>query len=1266
MTMTRKIGITCLLGIFLTIAVLGFSSGKAKASTVALPNYTFKISAQKITDGSEYELKTPNTYVSAVADGWAAPSTVDWFTSNSDVVAIESTTNANMVNIIRKGPGYSTITANITQGGYSYSISFVVKVDLQIDYATTGTTYATTTSSRVLVLDSSKTKGKIYLKYTDYTPDDKTSAVSGSAISSNAVTFDSDNKGVATVDSDGWVTAVGGGSTNITITSKTMSSKEKPMIIDLTVVVAPTFQITYTDSSKVTHTCDSKMPDSDPHAVYDKLPSSFIIQSNATLGDNLTWVVYNDTGTDRTTIAAGKTAKMTYVVNDNGTVTFSGIKAGTYEIYAFADKSYTVKTNVPYAYMKIYVPINIGDQDIVMSVGDTYSILDNSNIPSANIFIAPANHLNDIADLDPSTFIITAKRQGSVTFELNYDTGQKILEGSTVPKMYITVTVIDGIALSTAKATLYTKGTLQLEAIATDNTAAITWSSNNPGVATVSDGLITGLKAGTATITASQTINGVVKSASCDITVQPSVTSITVDPATASLPIGGYKTLHATIAPTNLSGVTLQWKSSNESVVKIVESSALTATIQGVAGGHAVISAINQDNVVVGYCHVDIQQSVTGITLSETSSIVGLSMKNLQLRATVTPDNALNKTVNWSSTDTTKASVNANGLVTFLKPGTVTIVATSADNPSAVAYCNLTIQVPAVSISLDETVKTMYVGQSARLAYVVLPANASNNAVVWTSTNTSVATVDAGGLVSAKSVGTTVIMLKTLDGGYSTYCTLTVKQVATAIKFDVKDLALKTGEYYYIKATLTPKDSTDNGLTWESSDTKVAIVDDSGKVTGKNAGTAVIMARTQAGGVAYCKVTVTQPVNGLVLNFTEKTIYKGEKFELVVSVSPGTATKLDVTYKSSNTKVATVTKSGEVSGLIGGVSIISCTTVDGGYTAACVVTVRETVTTVKLNHSSYKLGIRKKVMLTATVATETATNQKVKWTSSNRRVAVVNQKGKVTGLAIGYATITATALDGSDVDASCDIRVVNPVTSISISRATLSLYIGESKKLSAAVRPKKATYKKARWVSADESIAMVDDSGVVIAVKPGSTTVTAKALDSSNAKAVCYVTVHDRVAATGVTLQDKTLTMVPGEQKMVNVVLIPAASTDAKKWSTDNAAVASIDKNTGKITARSTGVAYITVMTDSGKTATVEVTVIGLNISKLVTEEYTTYNTALSVEGTSSAVSWRSDNPMVAIVYSDGTVSTRGAGTATITATVNGRRLQCKVVVRSM
>lgn len=1261
MTKSKKIIYTFLLSILFIIIILGTSKERAKASNVSFPNYTFRINAQKIVDGAEYELKSPATNLSVIADGWAAPTTVEWSSSEQGVVKLETTPNANTVNMVRKGPGYSTIMATITQGGFSYTISFLVKVGLAIDYQKTGTKEATTNQDQILVFHTLEQTKPIYLKYVDL------GSVSGGAISNTAVSFKSSNIGVATVDENGIVTAKGAGSAVITITSATMSSKDTPMEAELTVVVKPTFEFTYKDSTGADQICRSSDSNTDTGAIYSGVPSSFILDSNAVSGKNITWVVYNIVGGKRITVPAGISSKMTYAVNDDGTVSFSKIKSGSYEIYAFANKSYDEKTSAPYAYMKIYVPINIVDTNIVMNVGDTYNILENSNIPDKNIFVAPSGYDINIAKLDTSNYVITAKRQGKVTINLVYDTGQKLFEGIIIPDMQITVTVIDGISLTTTKATLYTKGTLQLAALVTDNTAPIVWSSSNASIASVTEGLVTaGSKAGTAIITATQTVNGVIKKASCEITVQQSVSTITVDPNSLTLALNAYKTLHATVAPNNLSGVSLKWKSSDESIVKIVESSDLTVTIQGIAGGHAVISAINQDNVVVGYCHITVQQPVTGIVLSESAATLDLSVKYLQLRATVNPDNAVNKELVWSTTDSSKASVDQNGLVTLLKPGTVTIIATSKDNPAAVAYCNLNIQIPVVSVTLDETSKTMYAGQSARLSYLVLPANADNNAVTWTSTNSSVVAVDASGKVTAKSVGTAVIILKTVNGGYSVYCTITVKQVATGIKFDVNQLNMKTGETYNLKITLTPKDSTDTGLVWETSDSKVATVDVNGKITAKSSGTCIIMARTDAGGVAYCKVTVTQAVKGLILNFTDKTIYKGEKFELEVSINPSTASKLDVTWKSSNTKIATVTDKGEVKGLVGGVAIITCTTADGGFSATCVVTVKETVTSVKLNYDTYNIGIDKTVVLTATVTTETATNQKVTWKSSNPKVATVSQKGKVTGIKAGYATITAIAQDGSDAEASCEIRVVTPVTSITLNRSTMSLFVGDSKSLKATVKPSNSTYKKTKWVSSDDKVAIVDEDGTVIAIKAGTAMISSEALDNSGKKAICYVTVHDRVSSTGVTLQDKKVTMIAGETKIVQLVLIPAASTDTVTWSTDNVAVASVDKKTGKITAKSTGTAYVSVMTESGKTATVEITVIGLNATKIVTEEYTTYNQAISVEGYSGTVTWRIDNPLIAVVYSDGTISTRAVGTATITATVNGRKLNCKLIVNKM
>jgi uncharacterized protein YjdB len=982
------------------------------------------------------------------------------------------------------------------------------------------------------------------------------------------------------------------------------------------------------------------------------------------MATDLKWEVY-DCSSGKKLPDSGP--KLSYSVSTlSGNVSFSAVKAGTYEIYAFANSAYNKNTSAPFAYMKIVVPIDLNDVNLNMEVGDTYSIPDNSNIPGIGIFAFTYDDGSElIAEVDEEG-VITARKKGHVLLHLHYQSendlydDKLILDGDVENDFYIDINVIDGIALNTTNASLYTAGTLLLQALVTDPTLEITWTSSNPTIATVVDGKVTALKPGTTTITASQKINGVVKKATCKITVQQSVATIVIDPAKVTLPIGSYQTLHATITPKGLTGVNLQWKSSNPNVVIVSEASALTATIQGISGGNAVISAINQDNVVVGYCHVSVQQPVTSITLSETEITVALNTKRLQLRATAYPENALNKEISWSTTDSTKARVDANGLVTLVKPGTVSIIATSVDSPSVRAICNITIQIPVVSVALDETEKTMYVGETARLSYVLLPTNSSTNSVTWTSTNNKVVTVDGTGKVTAKGVGTSVIILKTIDGGYSVYCTITVKKVATGVKLDVSKLDLKSGDIYYIKAELSPKDSTDTNLAWESSDTKVATVDANGKVVAKESGQAIIMARTEAGGIAYCKVTVTQPVEGLIINFSEKTIYVGDKFELKASVSPSEASQLDVIWKSSNPEVATISEDGEVKGLTGGTTLITCTTVEGKYTATCVVTVRELVTTIKLNYDSYKIGKDKTVILEATVSTQTATNKKVTWKSSNTKVATVSSKGKVTGVAYGFATITAYAMDGSEVEASCDIEVVKTVTRVSLDKVYLAMLVGEGAELKATLEPKSATYGKVSWISSDDKVALVDEDGFVTAIAPGTATITAQAMDDSGKKAVCYVTVSNRVPATGVTLANKSLVMVPGEDKLVQAVMAPVNSTDSLKWSSDNVAVAKVDTKTGKITAKSIGTANITVMTNSGKTAIIEITVIGLNVTSLELEQYTEYT--LTVEGTTSRVTWDITNPAVAVVR-NGMVSTRATGNATITAQVNGRKLQCKLSV---
>ena len=1258
MSIAKRVGVSVTFSLLFLVLLIGIKPEKVYATSTTQPNFYFKIDgdSNKYPDDSVIQLENPTKNISVVADGWAYPVNVVWDSLSPGVVSLSDTAYQDTKLMTRTGPGYTTIMARITSGGYTLTRSCVIWVDLEVDLSKTPLQTSTTDGKKVLELKNIGDKKTIKLKYYDY--DEGASAVSGGAITAGVI-FESSNISVATVNEvTGEVTAVGSGTSDITITTTTLSGNDKPLKKTLRVLVSPKFSLTLgVSGSAITYNSeDSRLT----ATVVKNVPSSFTIKSQAKLADNLKWEVYDITGGTRKKIT-GTSTKVKYTVsNVSGNVEFTTVKAGTYEIYAFAHDEYNEQNTVDYAFMRIVVPIHISDLNLTMQVKDTYNIFENSNIPTKDTFHISSSDLN-VVDVNQGENILTARRKGTATITCTLN-NSLLLFTDPVPNFTITVKVIDGISLSTTNAIIYTKGKLQLVASVTDSTVPIVWKSSDDKIATVAAGLVTGVKDGKVTITAEQTIDGILKKASCEITVQKSVDNITLNPEKTTLAIGASTTIVAEVTPKDLANVSLEWKSSDESIVRVVKGYPLTAVIEGVSGGHAVISAINQENVVVGYCHVSVQQPVTGITLSEQNITIDLKTSRLQLRATVAPVDALNKTIIWSSTDTSVATVDQNGLVNIRKAGKTSIIATSQDSPAITAVCNIMVNIPVSSIALDETTRTMYVGQSHRLSYVMLPTNASNNSVTWLSTNTSVATVDKTGLVVAKNVGSTVIILKTLENGQTVYCTINVRRVATGIKLDAATLNLKAGESHIFKPTLTPKDSTDIAIVWESSDTKVATVDDQGKVVAKSTGSAIIMAKLDTGATAYCKVNVTLPVNGLLLNFSDKSIYVGEKFKLKVSVNPSSATELGVTWKTSNENIATVNTDGEIEGVAGGTAVITATTKDGGFSATCVINVLEGASSISLNYQTYYLGVDKTVFLVATVLTPTASNKDVYWSTSNSDIATVNQKGKVTGRKLGNVTITATALDGSEVEATCEIQVVKPVESVSVNNTSLALLVGQTKKLKATVEPKNATIRKPKWSSSDPSVAIVDEDGEVIAIKAGSTTITAEAGDNSGKKAISYVTVYDRVASTGITLQDKSIVMLPGEEKIVQMVMIPAASTDGATWSSDNNAIARVDRKTGKITARSTGVAYITVMTDSGKTAQVEVIVIGLNITSITLEEYTNYSTQLKVEGATARVTWSIDNPLVAEV-TNGYVSSRGKGTATISAFVNGRRLTCKLKV---
>ena len=234
------------------------------------------------------------------------------------------------------------------------------------------------------------------------------------------------------------------------------------------------------------------------------------------------------------------------------------------------------------------------------------------------------------------------------------------------------------------------------------------------------------------------------------------------------------------------------------------------------------------------------------------------------------------------------------------------------------------------------------------------------------------------------------------------------------------------GKTKTLKATVAPKTAKNKTLAWSSSNKKIATVSADGVVKGIAKGTVTITAKARDGsGVkATCKLTVCQPVTKITLSKTKFAVLKGKTKKLTATATPETAYLRTVTWSSSNEKVATVTAKGVVKGVGVGTAIITAKAKDGsGVKASCKVVVRQPVTRIAISKTQVSIKKGKSTTLKAVAKPTSAYNREVTWTSSNKKVATVTQKGVVKGVGKGTAIITVKAKDGSGTTVTCKVVV---------------------------------------------------------------------------------------------------------------------------------------------------------------------------------------------------------------------------------------------------
>ncbi|MBO4635222.1 MAG: Ig-like domain-containing protein [Bacteroidales bacterium] len=620
---------------------------------------------------------------------------------------------------------------------------------------------------------------------------------------------------------------------------------------------------------------------------------------------------------------------------------------------------------------------------------------------------------------------------------------------------------------------------------ATDKT--VIWRSSNTDVAIVENGKVAALGAGKATIEA----KAGEKTAVCEVTVTVPVESVTLDYSSVTLEVGQSTKLVATVSPSDATDKTVTWTSSDASIATVDD-----GKVTGIKEGTVAVTALAGGKVAS--CVVTVAKKVipiTSISLDKTSLEL-IKGQSESLVVTVKPDDATDKTVIWTSSDATIATVDQEGKVTAMGGGSATITAKAGEKSAA---CTVRVTVPVSSISLDKSSLAIDEGQTATLTATINPEDASDKTVTWSTSDATVAKVE-NGTVTAVKEGTATITAKAGDKTAECKVTVSKKVIAvTSVELNKSSLELKKGESEILVATLKPDDATDKTVTWSTSEASVASVDQTGKVTALKSGTATITAKA-GDKSATCSVTITTPVESVSLDLTSVTLEEGKTTTLVATINPSDADEKTVEWSTSNASIATV-----ANGLITAVSEgeATITAKAGGKEATCKVLVKKkvvAVTSVSLNQTNLDLKKGESETLVATVAPNDATDKSLSWSSSDASVASVDQEGKVTAIKTGKATITAKAGEKS---ATCAVAVTTPVESVSLNQTSVDIEEGKTVTLVVTINPNDADEQTVTWTTSDDKVASVAN-GVVTAVAEGTCTITAKV---GGKTAECKVTV---------------------------------------------------------------------------------------------------------------------------------------------------------------
>lgn len=525
----------------------------------------------------------------------------------------------------------------------------------------------------------------------------------------------------------------------------------------------------------------------------------------------------------------------------------------------------------------------------------------------------------------------------------------------------------------------------------------------------------------------------------------------------------------------------------------------------------------------------------------------------------------------------------------------------------------------------DKTVRTVFEGESFTPPLVRMGECREEGPLTFASSRESVATVDENGVITGVSKGTATIQASLTTQRRTWKCTIEVSVLrkVSALEVTTKDfpvheptdpvvahllspnvdeevaqlpvLLLSVGKNQSVNISVTPKDASNRKFELFTEDETIVRVS-SNTFSPRKAGECIVGIRSvQNPEVALTyRALVVQPATKVSVSAPAKYTYVGGALQLTAAVSPDDATIKDVTWSSSNERVATVNAQGMVVGVSKGSATIKATAADGSKRyGTYTVQVRQQPESIELNQYDLEVNVDDYRTLRATVLPSDTNDKTVTWSTSDASVAKVNTSGRVTGVGPGVATITCQSKDFPEVSVTATVTVLQPVKSITFQEKTVSVDVNNSVTVYWNVSPYNASNPSVTLTSSNDSIASVSQDGTVYAHKRGECTIRATANDGSGRYGTMKIRVTQPVE--GVHMKNDTVMVGVDESASAYAVLEPSDASDTgMTWYSADPSIATVRGSSTKatVTGKNWGTTTITGVTDDGgysTTATVKV-----------------------------------------------------------------------------